>query len=90
MENFHNTGCISNGEWHMEHGVRESFSEDKAISHKVGLGKLAVLQDEICEEQLKSLAACTWLSGRIELRILTVNDSNLCMTISVKINQCTC
>lgn len=57
MENFHNTGCISSEEWHMEHGVPESFLEDKERSHKFGLGKLAVLLDEICEEQLKSLAA---------------------------------
>ncbi|KAM1484403.1 hypothetical protein ACFXTO_036464 [Malus domestica] len=59
MESFRNTGCLSNEEWRMEHGVPESVLEDKERSHKVGLGRLAVLQDEMCEEELKSLAACT-------------------------------
>lgn len=55
LESLYNTGYILNEEWHMEHGVPGSFLEDRVRSHRVGLGKLAVLQDEICEEQLLKL-----------------------------------
>lgn len=57
LESLYSTGCILNEEWHMEHGVPESFLEDKVRSHRVGPGKLAVLQDEICEAQLLKLLA---------------------------------